>query len=60
MKCVLHRSFEELKLLQSSVVVMPKEDQFSDDYVASLLAKDAKDSTARYLTSGLQALLPRR
>ena len=32
----------------------------SDDYVASLLAKDAKDSSIKYSALGLQALLPRR
>lgn len=31
-----------------------------DDYVASLLAKDARDSSLRYSTLGLQALLPKR
>ena len=39
---------------------MPSEDYMSDDYVASLLAKDAKDGSIKYSALGLQALLPRR
>lgn len=39
---------------------MPLEEQLSDDYVASLLAKDAKASNARYTAYGLQELLPKR
>lgn len=40
--------------------IMPTRDQFSDDYVAELLAKDAKKSTAKYSSYGLQDILPRR
>lgn len=32
----------------------------SDEYVAGLLKKDAKDSTTKYSALGLQVLLPRR
>ncbi|MCJ1366077.1 hypothetical protein MMC16_005202 [Acarospora aff. strigata] len=39
---------------------MPAEDYMSDEYVAGLLKKDAKDSTIKYSALGLQALLPRR
>ena len=39
---------------------MPTKDELSDDYVASLLAKDAKNRNAKYSTYGLQELLPRR
>ncbi|MCJ1468617.1 hypothetical protein MMC07_007246 [Pseudocyphellaria aurata] len=39
---------------------MPIEENFSDDYVANLLARDARNLTARYSTSGLQAFLPKR
>ena len=39
---------------------MPAKDELSDDYVASLLAKDAKTSNVKYSTYGLQELLPRR
>ena len=39
---------------------MPGKDELSDDYVASLLAKDAKTSNVKYSTYGLQELLPRR
>ncbi|MCJ1250670.1 hypothetical protein MMC30_007898 [Trapelia coarctata] len=39
---------------------MPSEDYMSDDYVASLMTKDAKESTIKYSALGLQALLPKR
>ena len=39
---------------------MPFNDHLSDDYVAELLAKDAKASTAKYSSYGLHALLPKR
>lgn len=39
---------------------MPSNDTLSDDYVASLLAKDAKDRTIKYSSLGLGALLPKR
>ncbi len=39
---------------------MPLNDHFSDDYVAKLLANDAKASTAKYSSYGLNALLPKR
>ena len=39
---------------------MPAEDYMSDDFVASLMKKDAKDSSIKYSTVGLQALLPKR
>lgn len=39
---------------------MPAEEHLSDDYVANLLAKDAKTSNAKYSTYGLQELLPKR
>ncbi|CAF9909107.1 hypothetical protein IMSHALPRED_007608 [Imshaugia aleurites] len=39
---------------------MPSSEHLSDDYVAQLLAKDAKTSNAKYSAYGLQDLLPRR
>ncbi|MCJ1393474.1 hypothetical protein MMC18_006349 [Xylographa bjoerkii] len=39
---------------------MPSEDYMSDEYVAKLMSKDAKESTIRYSALGLQALLPKR
>ena len=39
---------------------MPLNEKFSDDYVASLLAKDAKDRSIKYSSYGLGALLPKR
>ena len=39
---------------------MPSHDTLSDDYVASLLAKDAKDRTIKYSSYGLGGLLPKR
>jgi hypothetical protein len=32
----------------------------SDDYVAKLLAEDAKNSSIKYSSMGLSALLPKR
>ncbi len=43
-----------------SIATMPAEEHLSDDYVANLLAKDAKTSNAKYSTYGLQELLPKR
>jgi hypothetical protein len=39
---------------------MPSEDFMSDDYVASLMTKDAKETTIKYSALGLQALIPKR
>lgn len=39
---------------------MPAKDELSDDYIASLLAKDAKSSNVKYSQYGLQELLPKR
>ena len=39
---------------------MPSEDYMSDEYVAKLMSKDAKDTTMRYSALGIQALLPKR
>ncbi|MCJ1473477.1 hypothetical protein MMC13_002128 [Lambiella insularis] len=39
---------------------MPSEDYMSDEYVATLMTKDAKDSSIKYSALGLQALLPKR
>ena len=39
---------------------MPGPESLSDDYVARLLAKDAKTVNAKYSAYGLQDLLPRR
>ncbi|MCJ1359072.1 MAG: hypothetical protein MMC33_009072 [Icmadophila ericetorum] len=39
---------------------MPTLGELSDDYVAKLLTKDAKESTTKYSALGLQALLPKR
>lgn len=39
---------------------MAEAEHLSDDYVASLLAKDAKRSNVKYSAYGLQELLPRR
>ena len=35
-------------------------DHNNDDYVAKLLAEEAKRSSQRYASAGLQALLPKR
>lgn len=35
-------------------------DELSDDYVAGLLANDAKDSSIKYSALGLQAFLPNK
>jgi hypothetical protein len=37
---------------------MPSEDILTDEYVAALLTKDARDS--KYTVSGLHALFPKR
>lgn len=39
---------------------MLAEDYMSDEYVASLLKRNAKDSTIKYSALGLQDLLPKR
>ncbi|KZF20471.1 hypothetical protein L228DRAFT_285173 [Xylona heveae TC161] len=39
---------------------MSADTPFSDDYVANLLKKDARDSSVRYSALGLQAFLPQR
>lgn len=39
---------------------MPSNDTLSDDYVASVLAKNAKDRSIKYSAYGLGALLPKR
>ena len=39
---------------------MPSEDYMSDDYVAKVLTKDAKESTIKYSVMGLQGPLPKR
>ena len=39
---------------------MPSDDKLSDDYVATLLAKDAKDRSIKYSSYGLGAFLPKR
>ena len=39
---------------------MATQDPLSDDYVAGLLANDAKKSTSKYALYGLQELLPKR
>ncbi|KAL9117582.1 MAG: hypothetical protein Q9187_005881 [Circinaria calcarea] len=39
---------------------MPSEDYMSDDYVAKIMTKDAKESTVKYSTMGLQGPLPKR
>lgn len=41
-------------------LIMPASEHLSDDYVAQLLAKDAKISNAKYSAYGLQDVLPRR
>ena len=41
-------------------ITMPSSEHLSDDYVAQLLAKDAKTSNAKYSAYGLQELLPKR
>jgi len=37
---------------------MADSESLSDDYVASLLAKDAKESVIKYSAMGMEALLP--
>ena len=39
---------------------MPTEDYMSDDYIASLMTKDARESSIKYSALGLQSLLPKR
>ncbi|KAI9841294.1 MAG: hypothetical protein M1837_000780 [Sclerophora amabilis] len=39
---------------------MSTEDRVSDDYVAELLKKDAKDTNVKYSALGLQAFVPKR
>ncbi|KAL8953993.1 MAG: hypothetical protein Q9222_000203 [Ikaeria aurantiellina] len=39
---------------------MPSSEALTDEYLAQLLAKDAKDKTIKYSSYGLQSLLPRR
>ncbi|KAL8975220.1 MAG: hypothetical protein Q9197_000571, partial [Variospora fuerteventurae] len=39
---------------------MPSSEALTDDYLAQLLARDAKDKTIRYSGHGLQSLLPKR
>ena len=39
---------------------MPLEDDLNDDYVAKLLAADAKRTSSKYATQGLSAFLPRQ
>ena len=64
-ECILHLTkyhvcTSSLFCLQNLFPNMPAKDELSDDYVASLLAKDAKTSNGKYSTYGLQELLPRR
>ncbi|MCJ1437248.1 hypothetical protein MMC27_006634 [Xylographa pallens] len=39
---------------------MPSEDYMSDEYIAKLIRKDAKDTAMRYSALGIQAFLPKR
>ncbi|KAL8698907.1 MAG: hypothetical protein Q9201_006307 [Fulgogasparrea decipioides] len=39
---------------------MPSSEALTDDYLAELLAKDARDRTIKYSSYGLQASLPKR
>lgn len=39
---------------------MPDTSEMSDDFVASLLAKDAKDSSIKYSALGMEAFLPKK
>lgn len=39
---------------------MAKADDFNDDYVANLLAEDARKTSQKYSTQGLSAFLPKR
>lgn len=39
---------------------MPDASEMTDDFVASLLTKDAKDSSIRYSALGIDAFLPKR
>ncbi|KAL8688478.1 MAG: hypothetical protein Q9224_004873, partial [Gallowayella concinna] len=38
---------------------MPSSEALTDDYVAQLLARDAKDRSIKYSSYGLQAILPK-
>ena len=49
-----------LRLFNIFPITMSGSENLSDDYVAQLLAKDAKTSNAKYSAYGLQELLPRR
>lgn len=44
--------------LYANLFKMSDYDIFTDDYVAKLLAKDAKESSIRYSAIGLQAYAP--
>ncbi|KAL8772003.1 MAG: hypothetical protein Q9209_002668 [Squamulea sp. 1 TL-2023] len=39
---------------------MPSSEALTDEYVAQLIAKDARDRTIKYSSYGLQAILPKR
>ena len=44
----------------SPLFAMPKEEYLSDDFVASLLCRDAKENTIKYSALGLESLFPQR
>lgn len=46
---------KHLSARSCSVVIMANDEILTDDYVAELLAKDAKESTIKYSSLGLEA-----
>ena len=58
----LHDALEYTIVFQSdrSGLMATKEDVHDDQYVARLLAEDAKASSRKYTAQGLSTLLPKR
>jgi hypothetical protein len=51
----LNLRVKSLSARSFSVVIMANDEMLTDDYVAELLAKDAKESTIKYSSLGLEA-----
>lgn len=45
---------------EGNATMTSKEDIHSDEYIAKLLAEDARKSSIKYSSEGLSALLPKR
>jgi hypothetical protein len=57
----IHLTSNYIHLHKSSTLSIPDNmsgTDFSDDYVAEMLAKDAKDSSIKYSALGVSAFLP--